>query len=92
VGRRVPQSKEERRGGGSCGITMSSGLTIPTCASLPSLEMLVRPNTIRLGGAARDRIEVIDDLRGEMCGVADSGRTVAIVDTDCNVYSDSAGC
>jgi len=38
------------------------------------------------------RAGVSEERRGEMCGELTSGLTVATVEMDCRVYSESAGC
>lgn len=71
---------------------MSSILTICTGASLSSAEMFVNPSKTVLIGAFTDLDEASEERRGDIIGVEDNGRTVAIVETDSSVYSDSAGC
>jgi len=70
---------------------MSSRLTICTGASLSSAEMFVNPSKTVIG-AFTDLDEASEERRGDIIGVEDNGRTVAIVETDSSVYSNSAGC
>jgi len=82
------KSSDERRGGGPCGMVISSGMIISTAGS--DSGMLVRPSMTLLGVIVRAGVS--EERRGEMCGELTSGLTVATVEMDCRVYSESAGC